>query len=203
MSEAYLRVKDWRAKQVAKYQAENPGKFAALPGETFVDLPGLEGEYQVSNMGRIKSLKTKRGLILKPKRNWAGYEVICLCKDNVKKNYSVHSLVLIAFVSNRPQGYIANHKDGNKANNHLSNLEWITQAENVSHSHVVLGNPYGSPPVRCGEKHHCAKLTKEKVVKIRELYATGEYPSRRLGAMFGVSKVNIMNIVNNKVWRDI
>lgn len=192
-----------RQEKVSEFRALAPERFETLPGETFKDLPGYEGEYQVSDMGRVKSLKTKRGMILRPKKNKYGYMVIMLSKNNVTKNYSMHSLVLTAFVSERPEGLVVNHKDGNKANNNLSNLEWVTTRENVWHSHEVLMNPYGNPPIRYGEKHHCAKLTKEKVIEIRELYSAGEFSSRQLGRMFGVSKVNILNIVNDKIWRNI
>lgn len=197
------RSKTRRFKAVSELRSMTPERFDTLPGEIFKDLPGYEGEYQVSDMGRIKSLKTKRGLILKPKKNKFGYMTIVLSKDHTPKTHSIHSLVLIAFVSDRPEGLVVNHIDGNKANNTLGNLEWVTQQENTIHSYRVLKHIPHKPPLRYGEEHHFAKLSQEKVAEIRELYATGEYPSRRLAAMYGVSKVNILNIVNNKIWRNI
>jgi len=190
-----------RAKKIRQAQAKQPERFIHLPGETFKDIPGYEGGYQVSDLGRIKSMKTKRGMILRLKKNWAGYMNICLCKGNIKKNYTVHSLVLTAFVSPRPKDYIANHIDGNKANNILSNLDCITVTENVRHSHQVLGNPFGKPPIHTGESHPQAKLTYKKVAEIRKLYASGQYSSRQLARVFNVSKVSILNIANNKVWK--
>ena len=190
-----------RATRIAKSKSEQPERFSHLAGETFKDLPGFVGEYQVSDMGRVKSLKTKKGMILKPKKIWSGYMVICLCKGNVKKNHSVHSLVMTTFVSARPENCVVNHIDGNKANNHLSNLEWVSQVENIRHSHYVLGNPFGKPPIHKGESHPRAKLTSKKVEEIRRLYASGNYSSRQLAAVFNVSKVNILNITNNKIWK--
>jgi hypothetical protein len=100
---------------------------------------GYEGRYEVSNLGRVKSLpkaQFKVEKILKPYINpHNGYSYICLIKDNHKVSKRIHCLVMGAFNPvNKLHGYdpdyTIDHKDGNKTNNSLSNLEWCTQLEN-------------------------------------------------------------------------
>jgi hypothetical protein len=104
--------------------------------EIWKDIKGLEGYYQVSNLGRIVRLKqssgTKSGRIRKPGRHSAGYQVVRLSKNSIKIQFLVHRLVCEAFIG-PANGRQVNHKDGDKANNKLSNLEWVTPAENTEH----------------------------------------------------------------------
>lgn len=106
--------------------------------ETWKDIEGYEGLYQVSNFGRIKSLGGKRrshkeDIILKLGiRNT--YNVINLRKNNQKKSFQVHRLVAKAFIPNPNDFPIVNHKDENPLNNKVDNLEWCTQQHNVIHS---------------------------------------------------------------------
>lgn len=99
--------------------------------EIWKDIEGYEGLYQVSNLGRVKSLR--RNIILKSKIERNGYERVILSANNNTKGYSVHRLVATAFISN-PNNYpIVNHKDENRANNCVNNLEWCTQKHNVNY----------------------------------------------------------------------
>lgn len=99
--------------------------------EIWKDIEGYEGLYQVSNMGRVKSLR--RNIILKNKIESNGYERVVLSINNIPKGYSVHRLVATAFISN-PNNYpIVNHKDENRTNNCVDNLEWCTQKYNVNY----------------------------------------------------------------------
>ena len=99
--------------------------------EIWKDIEGYEGLYQVSNLGRVKSLR--RNIILKNKIESNGYERVVLSTNNNPKDYSVHRLVAIAFIPN-PNNYpIVNHKDENRTNNCVDNLEWCTQKYNVNY----------------------------------------------------------------------
>jgi hypothetical protein len=113
--------------------------------EQFRDIKGYEGMYQVSNYGRVKSLyrtyENSRGQIreipqriLKQKKNRCGYMVCSLSNMGELKEFLVHRLVASAFVSKIDGKHDINHIDGDKANNHYSNLEWVTKSENTLHA---------------------------------------------------------------------
>lgn len=103
--------------------------------EIWKDIKGFEGKYQVSNYGRVKSLNyARRGYprILKPNTNRA-YPFVNLSKNDIGKSYNIHRLVAEAFLEN-PNGLpMVNHKDENRLNNHVDNLEWCTASYNVNY----------------------------------------------------------------------
>ena len=93
-----------------------------------IDFP----KYEVSNDGLIRNRKT--GRILKTQTNQRGYEVVQLHDNNTPYNKKVHRLIADAFYDGDHEGLDVNHIDGNKLNNHLSNLEWCTRQENSRHA---------------------------------------------------------------------
>ena len=95
---------------------------------------GFEGHYEVSNLGRIRSLKRNRtsGGIIKTHVN-KGYEYFHPCKNGKHRNMKVHRAVAEAFIQNPDNKPDVNHKDENPLNNHVDNLEWATKAENINH----------------------------------------------------------------------
>lgn len=106
--------------------------------EIWKDIKDYEGLYQVSNLGRIKSFprngtQTNNIKILMLKLNHKYYHVT-LSKDNERIDKLVHRLVAEAFIPNPENKPQVNHKDGNKLNNNVNNLEWNTCVENVQHS---------------------------------------------------------------------
>lgn len=110
--------------------------------EIWKDIEGYEGLYQVSNMGRVKSLKRKDryGRIIKEKiRNLQngkdGYLIISLWNNGKGRMYSVHRLVAETFIPNPDSKPVVNHIDGNKQNNNADNLEWCTNSENDLHAY--------------------------------------------------------------------
>lgn len=179
----------------------NPIKYAALDCEEFVDVLDYEGEYQVSNFGRVRSVKNYN-MILSVGVNTHGYNYVTLSKNNKVKTFTVHKLVMEAFVSRRPSGLVVNHKDGVKTNNRIENLEWVTVRENVIHSRKVLKHVGVNPPIFNGEEHPMSKLKREDVVNIRLLHCRGR-SFRSIAREFGVSKTNVRNIINGIVWRNI
>ena len=118
--------------------------------EIWKDIPGHEGIYQISDFGRIRGLertvkhptgssKKIKGQIIKKKKIWSGYEHVCLCKNGIKKYYSVHRLVLKTFIPIEEQNILqVNHINGIKNDNCLKNLEWCTSSQNVKHSFSIL-----------------------------------------------------------------
>ena len=113
---------------------------------------GYETHYEVSNLGNVRSIermvnnRVNTGLrkspqkLLKQGKSKSGYLIVSFCIDGVKSNQTVHRLVARAFISNESNKPQVNHKDGNKHNNHIDNLEWMTRSENGLHSYHVLGN---------------------------------------------------------------
>lgn len=102
--------------------------------EIFKDIPGYEGRYAVSNKGRVLTRKKFPGNVMMPEIMKLGY----LRVDLTDKKYLIHRLVSMCFMPSG-NGKEINHKDGNKANNHVENLEWVTKSENVNHSYRVIG----------------------------------------------------------------
>ena len=94
--------------------------------ETWMEISGYNGDYQISNLGNVKSLKNGKEKILSPGYSNDGYLIICLCKNGKQKTHQIHKLVAQAFVPGYQEGYVVNHIDENKTNNHVSNLEWTT-----------------------------------------------------------------------------
>lgn len=128
--------------------------------EQWKDIPGFEDFYLASSFGRIMSIapgraKT-RGRILSPRSDGKdnGYLTVCLYKGGKKYNKKVHRLVAETFLENVGEKKEVNHKDGNKRNNRLDNLEWVTAKENTRHAHAMgKGNHSGlmKKVVRCVE----------------------------------------------------
>ena len=102
--------------------------------EIWKDVVGYEGLYQVSNMGRVKSLNYGRERILKASDNGSGYLYVALCKKGKYKNFLVHRLVAMVFISNPENKPCIDHIDTNKRNNKVENLRWVTHEENMNNS---------------------------------------------------------------------
>jgi len=101
--------------------------------EVWKDIPNYEGMYQVSNLGNIKNVK--KGKIKIPNKNKNGYLYIDLWKDNKNKKMTIHRAVAMAFLSNDNDYTDINHKDGNKTNNIVDNLEWCNRSHNLKEAY--------------------------------------------------------------------
>lgn len=101
---------------------------------------GYEGIYEISDTGLVRNLRkdsknrTYHGKILIPGLTGSGYPFVLLSVNGVTKNKMIHRLVADAFISNPDKLREVNHKDGNKTNNRVTNLEWCTRAENLKHA---------------------------------------------------------------------
>ena len=118
--------------------------------EIWKDIAGYEGLYQVSNLGKVRSLQygnrdEVRELYLKP--HTRGYLQVELHKNGSRKMFTVHRLVAMAFVDGYEETKLVNHIDEDKQNNVSANLEWVTASQNVSHSisHRIASNTRNYP----------------------------------------------------------
>jgi len=131
-----------------------------------IPLPEYSSRYGISNTGDIFSYK--RGIVLKPcVRN--GYLSVCLSYNNTKKNFLIHRLVAITFIENPNRYDIVNHKDGDKFNNNVANLEWTTYSGNACHSIQQLNNKRSTVPI-LQLTHDGIVINKFDSIKDAEIY---------------------------------
>lgn len=111
--------------------------------EEWRTIEGYEGLYEVSSLGRVRSIPKKHSYpkcaigILSPSTNKAGYKRVTLCKEGRTQGFSVHRLVAAAFLGKPSDNLVVNHIDENPSNNELTNLEWVTPRQNLEHSNVI------------------------------------------------------------------
>ncbi len=153
--------------------------------------------YEVSKYGDVRRKETKR--ILKQnlkKDNYLEVSISMGSRQNVK-HYLVHRLVAEAFIPNPENKPQVNHKDGNTTNNQVTNLEWVTNQENITHSIIT-----GLKPNDRGENSCNSKMTKEQVQWCRDMYKPRdkEFGCRALAKMFNVSKSTMSYILTNKTY---
>ena len=159
--------------------------------ELWHDIIGFDGFYQVSNLGRIKN---KKGKILKPYLQ-NGYLRVGLYKDKKIKSIYIHRLVATAFIPKIKDKNIINHKDGNKLNNNVQNLEWCNYSENNQHAYkykLKIAKPL------FGDKSPHHKLTNKDIQYIR---ANWDYNTKDLANKFNITTTHIRRIIKNECWK--
>ena len=179
-----------------------------LIGEVWRDVASYEGEYRVSNLGRVRSLSRtvahkgngfmrvherilKQTIVMEYPTVWLG------SGHQRGIRVKVHRLVLEAFVGPCPDGMEARHfPDRNPMNNRLGNLNWGTKLDNA-----VDKQAHGTM-VR-GERVKVGKLTAEIVLEIRRLSASGRHSQESLGRKFGVAQSSISSLLLRKTWKHI
>ena len=168
--------------------------------EDMKQIPGYNN-YWINKEGFVISTKAKTAKVLKasptgPKRD---YYCVCLYQNQEKHVYKVHRLVAEAFIPNPENKPHINHKDGNKANNHVDNLEWCTPKENTAHAWKNgLMNP------KRGTGHHGAKFTDSQIVEIKKRHVP-HCRTNGTGALareFGVHRNTIADIIKGRSWRE-
>lgn len=176
--------------------------YLSTPLEEWRPVVGYEGWYEVSNLGRVKRIGAGRGAV--PGRTYRGhvggwgYRIIRLNQDSHGQRFPVHTLVAEAFLGSRPEGHEINHRDGNKANNRVANLEWVTRSQNNRHA-IRTGL---RPALACkGIQHGMAKLSEPQVHEIRRL--RHRITQRAIADHFHISKDMVWRIQNRWNWQHI
>lgn len=166
--------------------------------------------YEASNLGRLRSLNYKRTgkvKVLKPAQSPDGYMKTVLLDDEGKyRSWTVHLFVMLAFVGEKPNGMEVNHKNGDKTDNRVENLEYVTHRYNVQHS---FDNGFQKPPR--GEDNPNAKLTNEDVVEIREYVKSQReqgiryYGRKSLAEKYGITESHVKDVVSGRrgIWSHI
>lgn len=161
--------------------------------ERFAWIPGYEGRYRVTDLGRIENYG--RGRFLSPVRHSDGYLTIRLAKGGVSHRFYIHRLVCAAFNGEPPcAGAQVAHIDGDPSNAAASNLRWTNQAENEADK-----ARHGRTPR--GEQHSQARLSEADVSEIKRRVASGETQTA-VRADYGISSGHISEIVTGKKWAE-
>lgn len=154
--------------------------------------------YEVSDLGEVKSYQRPNVILKTLHKTKKGYSRVRLVNDNGAKSFQVHRIVAINFIPNPQNLPVVNHKDGNKKNNCVTNLEWCTTGENQSHAYRI-----GLRKQHQGSRHGRAILDETKVLEIRKRYQAGGTSMPKLAAEFGVCKSSIGYIVSNQTWTHV
>lgn len=167
----------------------------------FIGISPINGypEYQVTTEGEVIG---KRGKPMVGHVDRCGYrEVILSYYPKIQKQALVHRLVISTFCPiENMEDYQVNHKNGDKLDNRLENLEWCTRSENIKHAYQN-----GLEKKRCGEEHHSHVLTEDQVRYIKRVYVKRDriFGASALSLRFGVDRTTIHDIIRGKTWRHL
>jgi hypothetical protein len=176
-----------------------------IPQEIWNDIPGYESLYQVSNLGRVRSLDRRiksrwpvgrsiKGRVIIQGIDMAGYYWFRLSKDGAVSMLHTHNAVMQTFVGQRPYNHDIHHINGDNKDNRLENLCYMLESEHIRTIHP-------NPPK--GEKSPNAKVTENDVRTMRKLYEAGTHAKRQIARMYGLSQKSARNIIERKSWKHV
>lgn len=164
--------------------------------EIWKPIVGYEGSYEISNQGRIVSLRKSGRHIKKLPVGKNGYVTTVLYKSGKPYYYLVHTLVLTTFIGPRPIGMECRHfPNATRTDNRLTNLSWATRKDN----HF---DKWAHGTRQIGEKGNGAKLTEIKVLEIRQLLKEG-YSQVKISELYGVTHRVIGRILHRQSWSHV
>lgn len=165
--------------------------------EEYRKVPGYSGRYLVSESGTVFTMKRKKILCAHADR--AGYLRVRLSMNSEVRSHSVSRLVAECFVPGRSRvRNTVNHKDGNKSNNHFSNLEWCSQSENNKHAIQT-----GLRKIRRGEDNGMARWSEGDIKEIRRMYKTGKYRQKDIAKIFDCTQSQVSKITRRDLWAHV
>jgi len=182
-------------------------KINHMKKEIWKEIPEYNGFYQISNLGRVKSISRKmwngfgyfysKTKMLKPAIGSHGYYTVNLYnKSKQHCSYLIHRLIAKAFISNTQNKPYINHINNIRIDNRIKNLEWVTQKENINYA---LRDGYMDNHI--GENNHTAKLTKNQVIEIRQ--NPHNYSQKKLAIIYNVRPPTISKIILKQRWKHI
>jgi hypothetical protein len=170
--------------------------------EIWRTVPGYEGKYEASSLGQVRSLSRmlpclhttalRKGRVLKPYPN-PRWKYLTVALGGETGPMTVHRIVASTFLTPAEGREHVNHKDGDRQNNRLENLEWISRSENMRHASRVLGR-------NNGELHGMAKLTPDDVDDIRIVHAFGASMGS-IARAYGLVPCTVHSIVHGRSWK--
>ena len=172
--------------------------------EEWREIEGFDGFYQISNTGKVRSQGDNRGnksgkwRLRSLSKTHDGYLKVRLIHKKKDKTCRVHVLVARAFIPNPDNFDTVNHKDGDKTNNHVDNLEWTNRSQQMIHAYQN-----GLKKAVRGSENSQAKLTDDDVRYIRTHYKrqSREFGTVALGKKFGVTNVVIGKIIRGETYK--
>ena len=163
--------------------------------EIWLDIQGYEGLYQVSNLGKVRN---KKGKVLKP-YSTKGYQRVSLYNKG-RRCFLVHRLVALVFIPNPNNKPDVNHINGCKTDNNVSNLEWVTQSENMSHAHQNNLRPSVNTQ---GEKNGFSKLSQIEATEIKRLSRQDLMSVKEIACLFNISITTVKDIKSGRRWKHL
>lgn len=162
--------------------------------EQWKEVPGYEGVYEASDQGRVRRVlsrgRARKGTVLKPFPTQWGYYLVHLRNNGNDRVMAVHRIIAPLFLGQVPADHEVNHIDGNKANNAVSNLEYVTRSENLRHA-------YATGLRKAAQR----KLTLEDAAEVRRMYARGE-KQKAIAARFGVDPSTVSRLVSGHRYKE-
>lgn len=173
--------------------------------EIWQSIPGFS-KYEASNKGRIRNIRTER--IRKPFSDRSGYFALRLSGDSGPRTLKIHRIIAITLISNPDEKPQVHHKDEDKTNNNVDNLEWVTLAQNIKYYQERprpkkrRGKHGPGADRQLGEKNGQSKLTEKQVLWIRKLSVAG-FSQCHLSEIFNISRCQVRNILSRHNWSHI
>jgi len=189
-----------------------------LDKEIWKNIDGYDGDYFISNFGRIKSFKRYlEGKILNLHKNNYGYFRVSLYRNKKVKYKEIHILMYESFIEEIPKGCVVHHIDFIKENNILDNFQLMTKSEhrikhNEGENHPMFGKHHSEKTKQLISEHHAnskgennpnSVLTEQIIIQIRKYLNEGILTQKEISKMFGVSISIISRIKNNNIWKHI
>lgn len=170
--------------------------------EIWKSIKGYEGYYEVSNHGNVRTVTRfisnsgKHGMWYKSRSlkfnvDKDGYNTVALQKDGKVKRVKVHRVVLSTFTDDNDMQ--VNHIDGNKSNNHVNNLEWVTCSENIKHAFNI------GLKTQVGSKNNCSKLTESIVIQICDFFKNTTFTNKQIAEMFDIKSDETIRRIRKRV----